>query len=235
MEKFLRVLPARPMTKALEREDLKSITQVNSSLRHDDENEYFQTVRVCGTRSNVAERLEKLLDQQEHLGVFLLRSAIRFLEIQVEAVRVLDLRTARDHRLGFDDVPCIPRIVQAIREVYVDLAQLLKQDLVEKNIRDIRLVDGGGGVVAGKELLLTLMKCYPSQARITLYSLLRGWWNLTCAISDTSHSNTSDFDRTVISRDGEYENINDIFHKDYGATQISFVKFLVVDMMGQLP
>ncbi|KAF4414833.1 hypothetical protein FACUT_13918 [Fusarium acutatum] len=167
MENFLRVLPARPMAKALEREDLKSITQVNSSLRHDYGNEYFQTVRVCGTRSHVSERLGKLLDQQEQPGVFLPRSAIRFLEIQVEAVRVLDPRTARDHRLGFDDVRCIPRIAQAIKELvglvgmsiefkfddnsrskYTELARLLNQDLVQTNLRDVRLVDGGGGLVA---------------------------------------------------------------------------------------
>ncbi|KAF4414832.1 hypothetical protein FACUT_13917 [Fusarium acutatum] len=46
---------------------------------------------------------------------------------------------------------------------------------------------------------------------------------------------TSGFSRTVIYRDEEYENINNIFPKDYGATQINFIKSLVVDMMGYLP
>ncbi|EWG38685.1 hypothetical protein FVEG_14940 [Fusarium verticillioides 7600] len=54
--------------------------------------------------SHVAERLGKLFGQQEHPRVFLLRSAIKLLEIQVEAVPVLDLRTARDHRQDFDGV-----------------------------------------------------------------------------------------------------------------------------------
>ncbi|KAF5644202.1 uncharacterized protein FTJAE_2891 [Fusarium tjaetaba] len=66
--------------------------------------------------SHVPERLGKFLDQQEHPGVFLPRSAIKVLEIQVEAVPVLDPRTARDQRQGFDDVRCFPRIAQAIKE-----------------------------------------------------------------------------------------------------------------------
>ncbi|KAG9499753.1 hypothetical protein J7337_008213 [Fusarium musae] len=41
--------------------------------------------------------------------------------------------------------------------------------------------------------------------------------------------------RTVIYRDEEYENINDIFLNDYGASQINFIKSLVVDMMDHLP
>ncbi|KAF5621896.1 hypothetical protein F52700_10769 [Fusarium sp. NRRL 52700] len=78
MENFPHPLSARPMANALEREDLKNITQVNSSLRHSYGSEYFQTIRVRGIRSHVAERLEKFLDQQEHPGMFLPRSAIKY-------------------------------------------------------------------------------------------------------------------------------------------------------------
>ncbi|KAG5752100.1 hypothetical protein H9Q72_003274 [Fusarium xylarioides] len=66
---------------------------------------------------------------------------------------------------------------------------------------------------------------------------------LTCAgmvRSDLRHlrhfafSITSGFNRTVIYRDKEYENINDIFPNDYGASKINFIKSLVVYMMGHL-
>ncbi|CZR42505.1 uncharacterized protein FPRO_09808 [Fusarium proliferatum ET1] len=225
---------------------------------------------------------------------------------QRSTVPVLDLRTARDHRLGFDDVRCISRIAQAIKELvglvgisiefkvdgnpqstYADRARLLTQDLVETNLRDVRLVAGGGGVVARKELLLTLMKMYGhSEARCVDLDHCPGVVNFLASPSDTlkqipviyggdggrrfvggplipklgvfdiCHYGFRFLQQSVlinrikhnsVVRNGEpsnhvglyhrveYENINDIFHKDYGATQINFVKFLVVDMMGYLP
>ncbi|KLO83906.1 uncharacterized protein LW93_691 [Fusarium fujikuroi] len=124
---------------------------------------------------------------------------------QRSTVPVLDLRTARDHRLGFDDVRCISRIAQAINELvglvgisiefkvdgnpqskYADRARLLTQDLVGTNPRDVRLVAGDGGVVARKELLLTLMKmCGPSQTRCADFDHCTGVVNFLASLSDT--------------------------------------------------
>ncbi|KAF4494627.1 hypothetical protein FAGAP_9227 [Fusarium agapanthi] len=199
--------------------------------------------------SHVAERFGKFLEQQEHPGVFLPRSAIKFLEIQVEAVPVLNPRTARDHRQGFDDARCLLRIAQAIKELiglvgisielkangnfrskYADLAQLLKQDLVETNLRDARLVNGGGDVGARKELLLTLMNmCAPHEldASISITALASSTsWPLFLTLRDTSR---------VIYREEEHESIDEIFPNDYGAAQINFIKSLAIDMMGHLP
>ncbi|CCT70350.1 uncharacterized protein FFB20_05299 [Fusarium fujikuroi] len=220
---------------------------------------------------------------------------------QRSTVPVLDLRTARDHRLGFDDVRCISRIAQAINELvglvgisiefkvdgnpqskYADRARLLTQDLVGTNPRDVRLVAGDGGVVARKELLLTLMKmCVPHKlgAPILITALAsstswhpfltlrprpaicagNGWGRFVGGhltprldVFDICHYEFRFLQQSVLVniikpnsavRIGEpsnhlglyHLNINDIFHKDYGATQINFVKFLVVDMMGYLP
>ncbi|KAF5573349.1 hypothetical protein FPANT_12434, partial [Fusarium pseudoanthophilum] len=293
MENFLRLLPARPMANTLERQDPKNLTQ---------------TVRLCGTMSHVAERLGRFLDQQEHPGVFLPRSATKFLEIQVKAVPVLDPRTARDHRQGLDDVRCLPRIAQAIKELTglvgisvkfkvndnfrskcADLTQLLRQDLVETSLRDVRLIGGGYDLGSHKGLLLTPMKMRgPSQARCADFDHYPGIVNFLASLSKTqsqipalyadnegrtlsrmeyvatkmgyiilinnpilalarmvesdlrhlrrfAFSITSGFRRNVIYRDEEYENINEIFLNNYGATQITFIKSLVVDMMGHLP
>ncbi|EWY88082.1 hypothetical protein FOYG_09430 [Fusarium oxysporum NRRL 32931] len=185
MESFLLRLPGRAMANALEREDLKNITLLNSALRKKYGGEYFQTVRVRGSQSQVADRLGKFLDQEQHPGTFVPKSKIKFLEIHIVAARVLDPRTARDHQGNFEDARCFERIAQALKEIVelvgisiefsaprghqirlTQLTQLLKQDLVQTNLRDVRLINTSGGVDARKELFLTLMKmCGHSQAR----------------------------------------------------------------------
>ncbi|KAF5664377.1 hypothetical protein FDENT_12901 [Fusarium denticulatum] len=120
-------------------------------------------------------------------------------------LQILDPRTARDYRQGFEGVRCLPRIAKAIKELvefdeiptefkvndtfrskYADLARLLKEDLVEANLRDVRLVTGGGGVGASKELLLTLTKmCGTSQARCVDFDHCPGIFNLLGSLSDT--------------------------------------------------
>ncbi|KAF5553327.1 hypothetical protein FMEXI_2461 [Fusarium mexicanum] len=46
---------------------------------------------------------------------------------------------------------------------------------------------------------------------------------------------TSGLNRKVIYREEEHENIDEIFPKDYGATQINFIESLAIGMMGHLP
>jgi hypothetical protein len=99
--------------------------------------------------------------------------------------RILDPRTARGHREHSENARCLQRIAQALKQLmelvgvsiefkscenhevdFAHLARLLKQDMVQTNLRDVRLVDGGGSLLARKKLLLALMKmCGPSQAR----------------------------------------------------------------------
>ncbi|KAF5598984.1 hypothetical protein FPCIR_2630 [Fusarium pseudocircinatum] len=127
------------------------------------------------------------------------------LQVHVEAVQVLEPRTARDYRQGFEDVRCLPRIAKAIKELlelveipteskvndtfrskYADLVRLLKEDLVEANLRDVRLVTGGGGVGASKELLLTPTKiCGISRARWDDLDHCPGIVYLSGSLSDT--------------------------------------------------
>lgn len=66
------------MANALEREDLKNITLLNSALRKKYGGEYSQTVRVRGSQSQVADRLGKFLDQEQHPGTFVPKSKIKY-------------------------------------------------------------------------------------------------------------------------------------------------------------
>ncbi|RKK15896.1 hypothetical protein BFJ63_vAg9097 [Fusarium oxysporum f. sp. narcissi] len=164
------------MANALEREDLNTITLLNSALRRDygkSTSKQFAASHQQTSATFVSSIVE---------GVFVPKSAIMFLEVYVVAARALDPRTARDHRENFEDARCIRRIAQALRELVelggisielnsvgsheVKLAHLtrfVKQYLVETNFRGVRLIDESGGVFEINELLLALMKmCGPS-------------------------------------------------------------------------
>ncbi|KAH7265405.1 uncharacterized protein BKA55DRAFT_250667 [Fusarium redolens] len=56
-----------------------------------------------------------------------------------------------------------------------------------------------------------------------------------CPLRYFAFSITSGFNRECVYRDKEYENINEIFPNDLGATQSDFIKSLVIDMMVYLP
>ncbi|KAF5565971.1 hypothetical protein FNAPI_1368 [Fusarium napiforme] len=311
MENFLRLLPARPMANTLERQDLKNLIQVNSSLRHIHGNEFFQTVRLCGTMSHVADRLGKFLDQLEHPGVFLPMLAIKILEFKLKLYQSLipellatigraSMASANSHESHKPSKNSQGSLISIefkangkSRSKNADLAQLLRQDLVETNLRDVRLIGGCHDLGSRKGLLLTLMKiCGPSQARCVEFDHYPGIVNFLVPLSvtqsqipalhagnegrifinghliprievfdicryvfcflqqlvlvnrikhnsvvqngdnailtlapmvesDLRHlrrfalSITSGFGRTVIYRDEEYENINDIFLNDY--------------------
>ncbi|KAK2696990.1 hypothetical protein QWA68_005134 [Fusarium oxysporum] len=140
------------------------------------------------------------------------------------------------------------------------LTRFLKQYLVETNFRGVRLIDESGGVFELNELLLALMKITESDHVLRsgnpgnqggLYYLpsdgLSHWSednalrNLANMIEDQlSHLRyfaslaPSGYNPKCIHRDEEYENINEIFPNHYGATQVSFLKSLVIDMMCHL-
>ncbi|SCN76538.1 uncharacterized protein FFB20_05314 [Fusarium fujikuroi] len=180
MEEFLLRLPARAMANALSRDDLKTITLLNSQLRKAYGDEYFQKLRVSGSQCQVADRLGKFLDQEEHPETFVPKTKIRFLEIHVIAVRVLDPRTARDHRGNFQDTGCIERIAQALKE--------LKNLVVETDLRDVRIIQSSAysGLHKRKELLLTLLKiCGPSKARCIDFDHHPGVSNFLFSVSQT--------------------------------------------------
>ncbi|VTT55730.1 unnamed protein product [Fusarium fujikuroi] len=189
MEEFLLRLPARAMANALSRDDLKTITLLNSQLRKAYGDEYFQKLRVSGSQCQVADRLGKFLDQEEHPETFVPKTKIRFLEIHVIAVRVLDPRTARDHRGNFQDTGCIERIAQALKELKNLVGISIEFDCQVDNIRQdplsdlVRLLNG---LHKRKELLLTLLKiCGPSKARCIDFDHHPGVSNFLFSVSQT--------------------------------------------------
>ncbi|KAM5366580.1 hypothetical protein ACJA88_011889 [Fusarium oxysporum] len=137
------------MANALEREDLNTITLLNSALKRD----YGKSTSkqfACAARS---------------LRTFVPESATRFLEINVQGICVLDPRTVQDHQEHFEDPRCLQRISQAVKQLvdlgglsiefnlhgirqldFSALTPLLEQGFAPTNLRDVRLIDRGGSI-----------------------------------------------------------------------------------------
>ncbi|KAJ4048657.1 hypothetical protein NW761_004176 [Fusarium oxysporum] len=133
MENLLLLLPAREPWQTLSKEGSQYNHPAELCPQKGLREEYFQTVRVRGTQSQVARDWENSLIKSSTPGPSLRNrqpgmlqgitqarfTTFRavFLEVYVVAARALDPRTARDHRENFEDARCIRRIAQALREL----------------------------------------------------------------------------------------------------------------------
>ncbi|KAJ9420955.1 hypothetical protein QL093DRAFT_2579025 [Fusarium oxysporum] len=119
--------------------------------------EYFQTVRVRGTQSQVARDWENSLIKSSTPGPSLRN--------RQPGICVLDPRTVQDHQEHFEDPRCLQRISQAVKQLvdlgglsiefnlhgirqvdFSALTQLLEQGFAPTNLRDVRLIDRGGSI-----------------------------------------------------------------------------------------
>ncbi|EXA41215.1 hypothetical protein FOVG_09726 [Fusarium oxysporum f. sp. pisi HDV247] len=119
--------------------------------------EYFQTVRVRGTQSQVARDWENSLIKSSTPGPSLRN--------RQPGICVLDPRTVQDHQEHFEDPRCLQRISQAVKQLvdlgelsiefnlhgirqldFSALTQLLEQGFAPTNLRDVRLINRGGSI-----------------------------------------------------------------------------------------
>ncbi|SCO86537.1 uncharacterized protein FRV6_10664 [Fusarium oxysporum] len=121
--------------------------------------EYFQTVRVRGTQSQVARDWENSLIKSSTPGPSLRQPGM------LQGICVLDPRTVQDYQEHFEDPRCLQRISQAVKQLvdlgglsiefnlhgihqldFSALTQLLEQGFAPTNLRDVRLIDRGGSI-----------------------------------------------------------------------------------------
>ncbi|QKD56330.1 uncharacterized protein FOBCDRAFT_275904 [Fusarium oxysporum Fo47] len=123
--------------------------------------EYFETVRVRGTQSQVARDWENSLIKSSTPGPSFRNRQPGMLQ----GICVLDPRTVQDHQEHFEDPRCLQRISQAVKQLvdlgglsiefnlhgirqldFSALTPLLEQGFAPTNLRDVRLIDRGGSI-----------------------------------------------------------------------------------------